>query len=64
MSDQRCYTCVYKRTIPGDCHISCAKPDPMVQGHAHGVRMGWFDYPYNFDPIWIERPCSNYVEKT
>lgn len=25
-----------------------------VRGNAHGVRSGWFMWPMNFDPVWLE----------
>lgn len=33
-----------------------------VKGKAHGVRMGWFNHPFNFDPVWLEE-CSGYTSK-
>ncbi len=24
-----------------------------IQGHQHGIRSGWFNWPYNFDPTWL-----------
>lgn len=24
-----------------------------IEGHPHGVRMGWFVWPVNFDPTWL-----------
>lgn len=35
MSEERnmmteCWTCKHKQSIPGDCHIQCAKPDKGV----------------------------------
>jgi len=24
-----------------------------VKGHPHGVKHGWFNYPWNFDPMWL-----------
>ena len=24
-----------------------------VSGNPHGVRRGWFNWPYNFDPAWL-----------
>lgn len=59
----KCHDCVHRRPIPGDCHISCADPDPNVRGNAHGVSNGWFWYPYNFDPIWGVTDCSNFTAK-
>ena len=55
-----CFECQNKRFIPGDCHISYADPDPEMTGSEHGIRHGWFFYPYNFDPIWRTKSCSNF----
>ena len=33
-----------------------------VKGNAHGIRHGWFNHPYNFDPVWLEE-CSGYTPK-
>jgi len=24
-----------------------------VKGHEHGIKNGWFMFPYNFDPTWL-----------
>lgn len=58
-----CYHCKYKQEILGDAHIGCAKPDPKMEGNVHGIRNGWFFYPFCFDPVWKEKKCSNYEEK-
>jgi len=58
-----CYKCKHRRTIPGDCHTRCAKPDSYMIGNKHGISNGWFMYPYNFDPIWRESECANFEEK-
>jgi len=55
-----CYSCKHRMTIPGDAHISCAKPDPEMTGNPHGIKNNWFFYPFNFDPIWKTKLCSNY----
>jgi len=55
-----CRNCKHRRTIPWDAHIQCANPDPNMKGSKHGVKMGWFAYPYNFDPVWKEKECSNF----
>lgn len=57
-----CYSCTGRRSIPGDCHIQCATPDPSMLGNTHGIRSGWFMYPWNFDPTWKITKCNNYVE--
>jgi len=25
-----------------------------VKGNPQGVRNGWFNWPWNFDPVWLE----------
>ncbi len=55
-----CYTCVHRRNIRGDAHISCANPDPEMQGHPYGIKSGWFIYPIKFDPAWKLYECNNY----
>lgn len=27
----------------------------QVRGSAHGIQNGWFFWPINFDPIWLEQ---------
>lgn len=45
--------CIHKRTVPGNCHVRCAYPDSSnVTGDPHGIKNGWFFYPFLFDPIW------------
>lgn len=59
-----CWSCKHKRIIPGDSHISCAKPDSNMTGNPHGIVSGWFCYPFKFDPVWKQQLCCNYEEKT
>jgi hypothetical protein len=56
-----CYSCVRHRKVPGDAHIACMKPDPEMTGSPHGVKNGWFLYPFLFDPVWKEKICCNFV---
>lgn len=60
MESPKCYNCRYKRNIPGDTHIQCVKPDSGMTGDPHGIKSGWFTYPFNFDPIWMTKECSKY----
>ena len=57
-----CYQCSNKRDVPGNCHIMCVKPDPNMTGSSHGIRMGWFFYPFLFDPVWKNKKCNNFEE--
>ena len=33
-----------------------------IKANAHGVRSGWFAWPYNFDPVWLEE-CDGFKKK-
>ena len=58
-----CYQCQFMKTIPGDAHIQCTKPDMEMEGHSHGIKNGWFLYPFNFDPTWKLEDCRNFQQK-
>ena len=34
-----------------------------IAGHSHGIRMGWFIWPWNFDPTWLES-CDGFESRT
>ena len=58
MTEQKpnCYECRFRGTIPGDCHSRCSHPttrDFRVEGTPHGIKHGWFNWPWNFDPVWL-----------
>ena len=36
--------------------------DLNIKGNPHGVKNGWFNWPWNFDPTWLEN-CDGYTEK-
>ena len=74
MSKFDCYKCIHRRSLPGDCHSECAHPDANlleprlpnklgITGDPHGIKMGWFFWPLNFDPIWL-RSCNGFQTKT
>lgn len=33
-----------------------------VEANSHGVRRGWFNWPLNYDPVWLTR-CDGYTPK-
>ena len=33
-----------------------------VEVKEHSIEAGWMDFPYNFDPVWIEK-CRGFEEK-
>lgn len=56
----QCYRCAHKRNVPGNAHISCAKPSQSMMGDEHGKRNGWWSYPVLFDPTWNMTICPNH----
>ncbi len=59
----QCYDCKHRANIPGDAHSECTNPDPEMRGNPHGVKRGWWNYPYNFDPTWNATICKNKESK-
>jgi len=33
-----------------------------IKGDPHGIRNGWFNWPFNFDPTWLEN-CEGFEAK-
>lgn len=33
-----------------------------IKADAHGIRMGWFNWPFQFDPVWL-RECKGFTAK-
>lgn len=57
-----CYECKYRgrdRTVRS-VRIMCKHPNRMdrrklnIKGNARGIHMGRFNWPYDFDPVWLE----------
>ena len=63
VNETPCRKCASMKEIRGDAHISCTRPDPNMTGNEHGIRSGWFAYPFNFDPVWGTTECANYEQK-
>ncbi len=60
---EECYSCKHRRNVPGNCHIECVKPDQDMTGNSHGIKNGWFMYPWLFDPVWKTKLCDNFESK-
>ena len=47
---------------------SVGRTDPIVlqklniKGDPTGIRKGWFNWPWNFDPTWLEN-CDGFTEE-
>ena len=33
-----------------------------IIGKPHGIKNGWFNWPFNFDPVWLES-CDGFEKK-
>lgn len=62
MGYPKCYDCKFRREIPDDAHSACMNRDAIVKGHEHGIRKGWFLWPFNFDPVWVTE-CDGFQRK-
>ena len=52
------FTLLGKR-MPNESHVIGEGLD--IKGNPHGIKNGWFCWPFNFDPIWLEN-CDGYEE--
>ena len=58
-----CNGCTFARSIPGDCHTRCAfkwfgSELTPPKGDPHGIKNGWWRFPFNFDPTWMIGECE------
>jgi hypothetical protein len=58
-----CHYCIHRKSVLGNTHISCEKPDKAMTGSQHGVAGGSFFYPLIFDPVWKTKDCENFKLK-
>ena len=56
-----CYKCVHRRNVPGDAHSRCNNFQAKVNGNPTGIKRGWFRWPLNFDPAWLEA-CDGFSD--
>ncbi len=65
MSDKpNCYKCKHRGTLPGNAHSKCVHPDGQaltIKASQHGINSGWFVWPHNFDPVWLQA-CDGFTE--
>lgn len=59
--------CAYPGTITGLFDFFSLKNFELAQklnisANPHGVKNGWFLWPINFDPIWLEN-CDGFLRK-
>lgn len=44
------------------CPISAESKELNIRANPHGIKKGWFNWPWNFDPVWLEN-CDGFEEK-
>ena len=57
-----CYKCFYRAQTSFSHHSTCGNFHANVRGSVHGVRKGWFYWPFDFDPVWLEA-CDGFKAK-
>ena len=68
---KRCNTCTHKREITNSHRITCnyywenkhllsTSPASSQDISDYAKTSGWFDFPYDFDPLWITSDCNGY----
>ncbi len=61
---RECYECANRSKVFYSAHSQCNKPDAEMTGNEHGIKNGWFMYPFNFDPTWKTKLCSNFEKQS
>ena len=49
-------------SLRGLADLILGKNPLNISGAAHGIKMGWFLWPINFDPVWLEN-CDGFKSK-
>ena len=62
-----CYMCEHRKDADnaeqsGMERSGCANESANVVGVFHGVQSGWFYWPDNFNPLWLES-CDGFTRK-
>lgn len=65
-----CYKCKFRGNIDYSYHSQCNHPsatekdsiDLNIIGDPQGIKGGWFNFPYNFDPVWVKN-CDGFQQK-
>jgi len=61
MAKPNCYNCVHRRQLAWDSHSKCNNVEAKVRGSRHGIDKGWFLWPVNFDPVWVQA-CDGFSD--
>ena len=59
---KNCYLCKHCERLPNSAYSKCKKIEPVtaekmrkapIKLEQYGVLMGWCDWPYRYDPVWV-----------
>jgi len=70
---KNCNTCTHRTEIDHSHRISCSyfwknknmiSESPLHKDNVpeYAKENGWFDFPYDFDPIWVDSDCSGHKD--
>ena len=40
----------------------CNSKELNIKANEHGIKKGWFNFPWDFDPVWLEN-CDGFEKK-
>jgi len=59
-----CKNCIFSSKVPESSHhLICKKRGVKVSNsNENAIKKGYFNFPFNFDPIWAEN-CNSFIPK-
>lgn len=73
MSQTSCHNCVHSRSNKdkNSAHIHChlywsyykKQKSSHPKANEYAVKSGWWDFPYDYDPVWMEEDCKHFNQK-
>jgi len=66
--DKTCYQCIFREEAFGSAHSHCVfdwskNIENIPTGDPHGIKNGWWGFPWNYDPVWMESQCAEFKSK-
>jgi len=62
MATHDCWECIYRHDNTADSFQSCANRDAKVHVEQYGKENGWGNWPWSFDPTWVD-VCNGFKKK-
>lgn len=69
-----CHKCVHSRSnsFINSAHIHCdlywryykkRKSEHPQSSNEYAITNGWWDFPYDYDPVWMQDECKHFEKK-